>query len=238
MTKTIIKPAETDKILFVDIETAPVVYKYNDLDEATKKLWDRKWLFSEEIDPGERYLKAGIYAEFAKVVCISFGNFHNGKFYVKAFAGHDEKHLLNLFAGHLETFYNRDTHNLCAHNGKEFDFPFLCRRMLINGVKLPKILSVMGKKPWDVKFLDTMEMWKFGDFKSYTSLDLLAHVFGLPSPKGEIDGSDVARTYWEENDLEKIKNYCSRDVITLASIYNIMTGEPPIQDEQLIFATV
>jgi DNA polymerase elongation subunit (family B) len=236
--KTIINATETDKILFLDIETAPAVYKYSELDENTKRLWDKKWQFSEDIDPAERYQKAGIYAEFAKVVCISFGNFYNGKFYVKAFSGHDEKHLLELFAEHLNTFYNKDIHNLCAHNGKEFDFPFLCRRMLINGVKLPKILSISGKKPWDVKFLDTMEMWKFGDHKNFTSLDLLAHVFKLPSPKGEIDGSDVARTYWEENDLEKIKNYCLRDVITLASVYCILNGEAPVSDEQLIFATV
>lgn len=227
-----------EKILFLDIETAPLVYRYKDLDETSKKLWDKKWQFTEDIDSSERYSKAGIYSEFAKVICISFGNFYKGKFYVKTFSGHDEKHLLELFAEHLNQFYNHDVHNLCAHNGKEFDFPFICRRMLINGVKLPKILSISGKKPWDVKFLDTMEMWKFGDHKSFTSLDLLAHVFNLPSPKGDMDGSDVARTYWEENDLEKIKNYCSRDVITLASVYCLISGLPAVSDDQLIFATV
>lgn len=230
--------SKTDKILFVDIETAPLIYHYKDLDEQSKKLWDKKWQFSPEINPEERYNKAGIFAEFAKVVCISFGNFHGGKFYAKSIYGNDEKQLLTSFAEYLTKFYNTDLHNLCAHNGKEFDFPFLCRRMLINGVQIPKILSISGKKPWDVKLLDTLEMWKFGDYKNFTSLDLLAHVFGLPSPKGEIDGSDVARTYWEEKDLEKIKDYCLRDVVTLASVYCIMNNVAPVSDEQLIFATV
>ena len=230
--------SKTDKILFIDIETAPLVYKYEELDTHAKRMWDKKWAYTAEITGEERYTKAGIYAEFAKVICISFGNFHGGKFYVKTFSGHDEKHLLELFAEYLTKFYNTDLHNLCAHNGKEFDFPFLCRRMLINGVQIPKILSISGKKPWEVKLLDTLEMWKFGDYKSFTSLELLAHVFGLPSPKGEIDGSDVARTYWEEKDLEKIKNYCLRDVITLASVFCIMNNVEPVSDEQLIFATV
>lgn len=229
---------KTDKILFVDIETAPLIYHYKDLDGNSKKLWDKKWQYSPEISAEERYNKAGIFAEFAKVVCISFGNFHGGKFYVKSFFGHNEKHLLESFADYLNKYYNTDLHNLCAHNGKEFDFPFLCRRMLINGVPIPRILSISGKKPWEVKLLDTLEMWKFGDYKSFTSLDLLAHVFGLPSPKGEIDGSDVARTYWEENDLEKIKDYCLRDVVTLASVFCIMNNVAPVSDEQLIFATV
>jgi uncharacterized protein YprB with RNaseH-like and TPR domain len=227
-----------EKILFLDIETAPVTYQYKDLSKQTKALWDKKWLYNESESTEERYKKAGIYAEFAKVVCISMGNFHNGKFYVKSFASEDEKHLLELVIEHLNKFYSSDDSNLCAHNGKEFDFPFLCRRMLINKMKLPKILNISGKKPWEVKLLDTMEMWKFGDYKSYTSLDLLAHIFHIPSPKGEIDGSDVARVFWEDKDLELLKTYCGKDVITLASIYCLITGKEAILDEQLIFATL
>lgn len=227
-----------EKILFLDIETAPIVYQYKDLSNEEKKLWDKKWQYNEEIDAKERYSKAGIYAEFAKVVCISFANFHNGKLYVKAFSGHDERYILEQFAEHLDTFYNSDSHNLCAHNGKEFDFPFLCRRMIINNIRLPKILSIGGKKPWDVKFIDTMEMWKFGDHKNYTSLELLAHVLNLPSPKGEIDGSDVAKTYWEKNDLETIKTYCMKDVITLASVYCRLSSLPAVSEEDLIFVTI
>lgn len=227
-----------EKILFLDIETAPLVYQYKDLDATTKALWDKKWAHNESETPEERYKKAGIYAEFAKVVCISLGNFHGGKFYVKSFASQDEKHLLELLNEHLVKYYSSDESNLCAHNGKEFDFPFLCRRFLINKMKLPKILNISGKKPWEVKLLDTMELWKFGDYKSYTSLDLLAHTFDIPSPKGEIDGSDVARVFWEKNDLELLKTYCGKDVITLASIYCLINGKPAIADDQLIFATL
>ena len=224
-----------DKILFLDIETAPITYKYHDLKEDTKALWDKKWLYNETETPEQRYEKAGVYAEFAKVVCISMGNFYNGKFYIKSFSSTDEKELLTQFSEHLAKFYNSDDNNLCAHNGKEFDFPFLCRRFLINRMNLPKILSISGKKPWEVKLLDTMEMWKFGDYKNYTSLNLLAHVFNLPSPKDEIDGSDVARVFWEEKDLEKIKKYCGKDVITLANVFCMLNTHEPIANENVVF---
>jgi len=225
-----------DKILFLDIETVPVTYKYDELNEETKAIWNKKWLYNETETPEKRYEKAGVYAEFAKVVCISMGNFYNGKFYIKSFVSTDEKEILTQFSEHLSKFYNSDENNLCAHNGKEFDFPFLCRRFLINRMKLPKILSISGKKPWEVKLLDTMEMWKFGDYKNYTSLNLLAHVFNLPSPKDEIDGSDVARVFWEEKDLEKIKKYCGKDVVTLASVYCMLNTLDPISADLVVYA--
>jgi uncharacterized protein YprB with RNaseH-like and TPR domain len=227
-----------DKILFLDIETVPLVYNYADLPEESKLLWDKKWAYSETETTEQRYKKAGIYAEFAKIVCISMGNFYNGKFYVKSISSTDEKEILTQFSEHLSKFYNSDEHNLCAHNGKEFDFPFLCRRFLINRIKLPKILSISGKKPWEVKLLDTMEHWKFGDYKSYTSLNLLAHVFNLPSPKDEIDGSDVARVFWEEKNLEKIKTYCNKDVVTLASVFCILNSKDAVSNEQVVLANL
>ena len=222
-------------ILFLDVETAPVIYKYNDLSENIRQLWDSKFRYSTSESPESQYKKAGVYAEFAKVVCISMGNFYNGKFYIKSFTSTDEKEILTQFSEHLAKFYNSDDNNLCAHNGKEFDFPFLCRRFLINRMNLPKILSISGKKPWEVKLLDTMEMWKFGDYKNYTSLNLLAHVFNLPSPKDEIDGSDVARVFWEEKDLEKIKKYCGKDVITLANVFCMLNTHEPIANENVVF---
>ncbi len=224
-----------DKILFLDIETAPITYKYENLDENAKALWDKKWLYNDSETPEQRYNKAGVYAEFAKVVCISMGNFYNGKFYIKSFTSTDEKEILTQFSEHLTKFYNSDDNNLCAHNGKEFDFPFLCRRFLINKMRLPKILSISGKKPWEVKLLDTMEMWKFGDYKNYTSLNLLAHVFNLPSPKDEIDGSDVARVFWEDRDLEKIKTYCGKDVITLANVFCMLKVQEPIANDNVVY---
>lgn len=230
-----IEQNKLDKILFLDIETVPLVYHYNELTAEAKTLWDKKWMYNESETPEQRYQKAGVYSEFAKVVCVSMGNFYNGKFYVKSFASADEKEILTQLFEHLSKFYNSDENNLCAHNGKEFDFPFLCRRYLINRMKLPKILSVSGKKPWEIKLLDTMELWKFGDYKNYTSLNLLAHVFNLPSPKDEIDGSDVARVFWEEKNLDKIKKYCGKDVITLASVYCLLTGNDPVINEQVVY---
>ncbi len=226
-----------EDVLFLDIETAPIAYKYNELDENMKKSWDLKFRYSEET-PEELYIKAGIYAEFAKVICISVGIVTKGKEYkTKSFFGDDEKKLLTEFFGLLQSHYNKEQHTLCAHNGKEFDFPFICRRALINGLKLPKILNIAGKKPWEIKHLDTMELWKFGDYKSYTSLTLLAAVFGIPTPKDDIDGSQVAKVYWEEKNLERIVTYCQKDVLTVAQLFLRYKGEPMIQQEQIIIAS-
>lgn len=222
-------------ILFLDVETAPLVYQYNDLDENTRKLWDTKFRYQQSESPEIQYKKAGIYAEFAKAICISVGFFNDGTFRIKSFFGTDEKKLLQEFSALLNEHFNRKEHLLCAHNGKEFDFPFLCRRLLINGLKLPKALNIAGKKPWEVNHLDTMELWKFGDYKNYTSLNLLANVFNIPTPKDDIDGSDVARVYWEDKNLERIATYCQKDVITVAQLLLKMKGEELMDEKNIIY---
>ncbi|MBK7181553.1 MAG: 3'-5' exonuclease [Flavobacterium sp.] len=221
-------------ILFLDVETAPVIYKYNDLSENIRQLWDSKFRYSTSESPESQYKKAGVYAEFAKVICISVGFFNEKEFRIKSFYHEDEKQLLKDFAGLLNKHFNRKEHLLCAHNGKEFDFPFLCRRMLINGVKLPKTLNLAGKKPWEVQHIDTMELWKFGDYKNFTSLNLLAHIFNIPTPKDDIDGSDVARVYWEEKNIQRIVTYCQKDVLTVARLLLRFMGEPLIEEKQVV----
>ena len=221
-------------VLFLDVETAPLVYKYKDLPEKMKPLWDSKFRFQKTETPEALYKKAGIYAEFAKIICISVGFFNDGTFRLKSFSGHDEKIILEEFSALLNKHFNRKEHLLCAHNGKEFDFPFLCRRMLINGLKLPKTLNISGKKPWEINHLDTMELWKFGDYKNYTSLNLLAGIFNIPTPKDDMDGSDVARVYWEDKNLKRIVTYCQKDVLTIAQLLLRFMGQPLIDSKNVV----
>ncbi len=230
MTKT-----DPEKILFLDIETVPAVYNYNELHENTKELWDKKWQYLKEATPEQQYAKAGIYAEFAKVVVIGLGFYNQGKFRVKTIASENETDLLKQFSDLLQQHFNSSAHLLCAHNGKEFDFPFLCRRFLINNLPLPKLLQIQGLRPWEVKHIDTMDLWKFGDIKNFSSLNLLAHVFGIPSPKDDMDGSMVSKTFYEEKDLAKIERYCKKDVITLARVYNRFAGAGNLGDDDIIF---
>jgi predicted PolB exonuclease-like 3'-5' exonuclease len=222
-------------ILFIDIETVPQVYQYGGLEEETKRLWDAKWQFNKELTGEQQYAKAGIYAEFAKIISIGLGYYHDNTFRVKCLSGENESIILNDFSELLNTHFSKPENKLCAHNGKEFDYPFICRRMLINGLKLPKILQIQGMKPWEVKHLDTMELWKFGDIKNYTSLNLLAHVFQIPSPKDDMDGSMVAKVFYEEKDLEKINRYCMKDVITLARVYGRFAGAPELSDNKIVY---
>jgi predicted PolB exonuclease-like 3'-5' exonuclease len=224
-----------ENILFLDIETIPVIYKYVDLDAETKELWDKKWAYNKEVSGEQHYQKAGIYAEFAKVVCIGIGFYNGKKFRVKTIASTNEIEILNEFSELLNKHFNTQNHVLCAHNGKEFDFPFICRRLLINYLPLPKLLQLQGLKPWEVKHIDTMDLWKFGDAKNFTSLNLLAHIFGLPSPKDEIDGSLVSKTFYEDNNLGKIETYCKKDVITLARVYNRFAGLGNLEEEDIIY---
>lgn len=231
MTKT-----DIEKILFLDIETVPLVYNYKELNEATRELWDKKWQYNKEVPPEQQYAKAGIYAEFAKVVCIGLGFYNGKKFRVKTIASENEIEILTEFAELLKQHFNTTSHLLCAHNGKEFDFPFLCRRFLINNLPLPKTLQLQGLKPWNVNHIDTMDLWKFGDVKNFSSLNLLAHVFGIPSPKDDMDGSLVGKTFYEDKDLEKIEKYCKKDVITLARVYSRFAGLGNLNDDDIIFA--
>lgn len=231
-----LKSINTEKILFLDIETAPQYPSYNEIPDSFKKLWDlkAKRLLTENDTPADVYKQAGIYAEFGKVVCITVGMFSGKSFRLKAFYGDDEKTLLTDFASLLDKQFNTDSHFLCAHNGKEFDFPFLARRILINGLKIPRLLDNAGKKPWEVRHLDTMELWKFGDYKSYTSLNLLAEIFGIPSPKGDMDGSMMYKVYWEDKDWDRIVKYNHRDVLTVAQVLLKFKGEKLIDDKDVV----
>ncbi len=228
-----------EKILFLDIETVPMVATYDELPEPFRKLWDRKAEYlarSTDEQPSDLFGRAGIYAEFGKIICISVGYMYNREFRIKSFYGDDELELLKDFSDLLNRYYNQRDQLLCAHNGKEFDFPYMARRMLINGLPLPHIINIAGKKPWDIPHLDTMELWKFGDYKSYTSLELLATVFGIPTPKDDIDGSQVASVYYKEKDLDRIVQYCQRDTLTVARLLLCYLGRPMIKDADVIYA--
>lgn len=212
-----------ENLLILDIETVPAEPLYEDLEERWQQLWAKKAAnLNPESDPSEMYDRAGIYAEFGKIVCISVGILVNQggghQLRVKTFSGDDEAKLLREFADLLHTRFNDPNKALCAHNGREFDFPYLSRRMLIQGIKLPYILDTSGKKPWEVNHLDTMQLWKFGDYKSFTSLELLAAVFNIPTPKDDIDGSMVREVYYVDGDLQRIATYCEKDVLTLANV--------------------
>ena len=212
-------------ILFLDIETVPEASTFEGLDSTKQELFEQKTKYQrkEDFTPEEFYERAGIWAEFGKIVCISVGFFdHESKglsFRLKSFYGTDEVEILKDFKNLLDEHFNQKNHVLCAHNGKEFDFPYLARRMIINKIELPEKLNLFGKKPWEVPHLDTMEMWKFGDYKHYTSLNLLTNILGIPSPKEDIDGSQVARVYYEENDLIRIAKYCENDTLAVAQVY-------------------
>jgi len=229
-------------ILFLDIETVPCAANFEDLDATFQKLWEEKtvWQRKEEYTPAEYYkIKGGIMAEFAKIICISVGYLFTEKsenhFRIKSFYGDDEKKIIADFNTLLNTQFNKKQHQLCAHNGKEFDFPFIARRTLISGIKLPKLLDIAGKKPWEINHLDTMELWKFGDYKHYTSIKLLAALFKIPTPKDDIDGSQVAKVYWEEKDLERIKIYCQKDTLTVAQLLLKYKGEALISENNIEF---
>lgn len=224
-----------ENILFIDIETVPIQYSYKELNQSEKELWDKKWFYIKDSTAEEHYSKAGIYAEFAKVICIGLGFISEGKFRTKTISGDNEKEILSEFSKLLHEYFNTKENYLCAHNGKEFDYPFLCRRMLVNKMPLPKIMQLQGLKPWEVKHLDTMEMWRFGDVKNFTSLNLLAHIFNIPSPKDDIDGSQIAKVYYEDKNIERIKSYCIKDVITLARIYQSLKGLDVIKDNDIIY---
>lgn len=222
------------KLLFLDIETASEEASFLKLEEPKQIFWGKKhyYIQSEELDtPLHSYNeRAAIYAEFGKVICISCGYFKGDKLYIRSFYKTSEAELLQSFS----TFLERQNLVLCGHNIKEFDVPFLCRRMLVNHISLPKVLNIAGKKPWEVNFVDTLQLWKFGDYKSYTSLDLLAHIFKIPSSKDDINGSQVAEVYWQEKDLSRIVKYCQKDVVTVVRLVQRWQQVEPIPDKLII----
>lgn len=228
-----------EHVLFLDIETVPQHSDYSHLDDTAKQLWEQKTQYQrkDEYSPSEFYERAGIWAEFGKIVCISVGYFKlKGdvrSFRVTSFHG-DEIQILKEFKTLLQTHFNKPQHLLCAHNGKEFDFPYIARRMIIHGITLPFKLNLFGKKPWEVPHLDTLELWKFGDYKTFTSLKLMAYVLGIPSPKDDIDGSDVRNVYYEEKDIDRIILYCEKDTITVAQIFLKLRNEPLLDEDEVL----
>jgi len=228
-----------ENLLFLDIETVPGWTDWSDVPENMQKLWEKKAaiITREDEDPVKIFNRAGIYAEFGRIVCISVGfvfrKDEGVAARIKSFAGKDEKKILQEFSALLETYSGKKDFSLCAHNGKEFDFPYIARRMLINGLKLPEVLDIAGKKPWEVRFVDTMELWKFGDFKNYTSLELLASVFDIPTPKDDIDGSMVSKVFYEDDDLDRIVKYCEKDVLTIIQLMMKYKGKS-LLDESMV----
>ena len=232
----------SEDILFIDIETVPQKADFTELPEHFQQLWNKKssYFRDENQVAADVYERAGIYAEFGRIICISAGVIiqKNGeRFYrLKSFHNDDEKKLLIAFNDMLEKFTSNSGKKLCAHNGLEFDYPYIARRTLINGLRLPRILDISGAKPWDIKdrLLDTLQMWKFGDYKNYTSLDLLCAVFDIPTPKDDIDGSQVAMVYYQEGDLDRIIRYCEKDTLALANLMLRYKGESIIPIENLL----
>lgn len=222
-------------LLVIDIETVPQYPGFNEVPEQFQKLWDQKTQFQRKDESAaEFYERAGIWAEFGKIICISVGIFTGTKqigLRVKSFYSDNELDILEQFSALLSN--QPPSLILCAHNGKEFDFPYICRRMLINGLKIPVQLEISGKKPWEINHLDTMELWKFGDYKSFTSLSLLTAIFDIPTPKDDIDGSMVAKAYWVEKQLERIAIYCQKDVVATAQLLRKYRGEALIPDEHI-----
>jgi hypothetical protein len=234
-----IEKIKLNNILFLDIETVPQETSYLGMDEETKKLWEHKTQYQrkDEVTPEDFYERAGIWAEFGKIITISVGYFVNKadvrNFRVTSFWG-EEKKILQDFSNLLNQHYNGAQNVLCGHNIKEFDIPFIARRMIINSVALPDKLNLFGKKPWEVPHLDTLELWKFGDYKHFTSLKLLTKVLGVPSPKDDIDGSEVARVFYVENDIDRIITYCEKDVIAVAQVFLRFRREELLVEDEII----
>jgi uncharacterized protein YprB with RNaseH-like and TPR domain len=229
-----------NNILFLDIETVPEEENWNLLSKNSQELFEQKTQYQrkDEFTAEEFYNRAGIWAEFGKIICISVGYFveveKKRQLRLRSFFGDDEYKLLTEFKVLLDTHFAKKSNLLCAHNGKEFDFPFLSRRMIIHQIELPKKLNLFGKKPWEVPHLDTLEMWKFGDYKHYTSLKLLTSILGIPSPKGDIDGSGVAGVYYKENNIQRIVSYCEKDTVAVAQLLLRFNNEKLLNTEEIV----
>ncbi|MDG2195003.1 MAG: 3'-5' exonuclease [Polaribacter sp.] len=233
---------DLQNILFLDIETVPQETDWEHVSEITRGLFEQKTAYQRKkgILVEDFYERAGIWAEFGKIICISVGYFTTLKktkqLRVKSFYGDDEKQLLLDFKELLASHFYKKQHVLCAHNGKEFDFPYIARRMIIHQIELPSKLNLFGKKPWEISHLDTMELWKFGDYKHYTSLKLLTSILGIPSPKDDISGRDVAMVYYKEKDLDRIVRYCEKDTIAVAQLVLRFNNEPLLEEKEIVNA--
>lgn len=241
----LLKNGQLRNLLFIDIETVPQYSSHDQLPNEWQTLWNEKQQIYKNIEgsAAENYLnRAGIFSEFAKVVCISLGYFHYQRelradvFRIKTFAAENEKQLLMDFAKLIHDYFDADKFQFCGHNIREFDIPFLCRRLMINHIPLPDMLDVSGKKPWELNDIDTLHLWRFGDHKNYTSLKLMAAALGIPSPKDEIEGKDICHEYWIKKNLEGIVHYCQKDVITVARLLMRFRNEPELlQEKDVIF---
>lgn len=244
----ILQNIRLEDFIFFDIETAPLTENLAELPEELQKLWIEKEgkamareseQSGEPVDPQHWYFnKAGLMAEYGRVVCIAVGFFHRGNdgltFRVKTIGYPDEELVLEDFANLLDArFADLGRFRLCGHNIKNFDVPFLARRMLVNGVKLPAMLDTAGLKPWEMPYMDTMELWRFGDFRHYSSLKLLTAMFGIPTPKDDISGSDVGRVFWQDADLDRICEYCAKDVVAVGRLIQRWKGEKFVDDDQV-----
>lgn len=235
-----------EDLLFIDIETVPGAARYADLNEQFRDLWaaKAKQVAKTECDPAEVYERAGIYAEFGQIVCISVGVLrkldggHRYSMRLKSFCNENEKQLLEDVCALLTTKFTKKDHCLCGHNIREFDIPYLCRRMLVNDICIPKLVDCTGLKPWEIPHLDTMHLWRFGDSRSYASLNLLATLFNIPSPKNDIDGSEVARVFYEDRDLDRISRYCQQDVVTVAQLLLRFKSLPLMQPADIEFTDI
>lgn len=231
---------KSENILFLDIETVPEYSNFNELEPVVQDLWTQKTQYQRKEDVTAEYFyeRAGIWAEFGKIICISVGYFvvneNKRQFRITSFSGEERQVLLD-FKTLLDQHFFKPYHLLCAHNGKEFDFPFIARRMVIHDIEIPNALNLFGKKPWEIPHLDTMELWKFGDYKNYTSLKLLTTILGVPSPKDDIDGSQVADVYYKENDLQRIVTYCEKDTIAVAQIFLKYRREHLLSEEDIVY---
>jgi predicted PolB exonuclease-like 3'-5' exonuclease len=234
-----IEKIRLDHILFLDIETVPEQDHFQNLDEDMQHLWELKTQYQrkDEYTAADFYERAGIWAEFGKIVCISVGYFTTKgdirHFRVTSFFG-EEKKILQDFNNLLNNHFHQPQHLLCGHNAKEFDFPFIARRMIINDVAIPNKLNLFGKKPWEIAHLDTLELWKFGDYKHFTSLKLLTKILGIPTSKDDIDGSQVAHVFYVEKDIDRIVTYCEKDVIAVAQVFLRFRKEDLLIPEEII----
>ena len=234
-----IEKINLNNILFLDIETVPEAANYNELDADMQGLYEQKTQYQrkDEFTAAEFYDRAGIWAEFGKIICISVGYFvikgDVRNFRVTSFFGEEPK-LLKDFNNLLTNHFSGPQYVLCGHNAKEFDIPFLARRMIINQIQIPDKLNLFGKKPWEIPHLDTLELWKFGDYKHYTSLKLMCKVLGIPSPKGDIDGSQVGHVYYVDKDIDRIVTYCEKDTIAVAQIFLRLRREDLLIEDEII----